>query len=128
MDIIFLIFHPRRQSQDISQQASTQQQSKFNSNFRTLQHDCLLGAQILTFYKVQALPVASTNFTGGWAEESVDKLLSKGNYNMRHGWESNTGPSDQKSDVLTTEPCYSELQSSLNISNPLGTKFHMQWF
>ncbi|GFR98080.1 hypothetical protein ElyMa_001009500 [Elysia marginata] len=39
------------------QQANTHQ-SKFNSYFRALQHGCLLGAQILTFYKFLALPIA----------------------------------------------------------------------
>ncbi|GFS18172.1 hypothetical protein ElyMa_001514600 [Elysia marginata] len=101
-----IVFHRRRQSQDFTyfpKQTNTHQ-SKFNSYFRALQHGCLLSAQILTFYKVQALPIASTHFTGGWTEKSVDKLLSEGNNNMRRGWESNPRLPDHKSDALTTGP------------------------
>ncbi|GFS02707.1 hypothetical protein ElyMa_004613800 [Elysia marginata] len=95
-----IVFHRRRQSQDFSyfpQQANTHK-SKLNSHFRALQHACQLVAQILTFYKFQALPIASTHFTGGWTEESVDKLQ------RLRWWESNPRPPDHKSDALTTEP------------------------
>ncbi|GFS12056.1 rho GTPase-activating protein 7 [Elysia marginata] len=74
------------------------------SLFRALQHGCLSGAQILTFYKFQALLIASTHLAGGRPEENVDKFLSQNSNNMRRGWESNPRPPDHKSNALTTEP------------------------